>query len=74
MYRLIFLMTFSSLWGSLNTIIMTGGAIMATIGLVRIFMKFNSGETRNLENDIYIWLGGGLLLGTASYVATALFL
>lgn len=52
---------------------MTGGGIMATIGLVRIFMKFNSGEARNLENDIYVWLGGGLLLGMAGYMAKALF-
>lgn len=70
----IFLTDFNTLWWQLNTIVMTGGGIMATVGLVRIFMKFNSGETRHIENDIYIWLGGGLLLGMAGYIATALFL
>lgn len=69
----VFLYTLSSLFSAVHLWLKTGGVIMGSIGLFRIYQKWNSGKGRNIDEEIYIWMGGALFLALIGVVVSILF-
>ncbi|HEX8356013.1 MAG TPA: DUF4134 family protein [Segetibacter sp.] len=55
-----------------SNLLMTAGAIVATIGACRIYYKWSSGQG-NIENEIFQWVGGIIFLLASSVAVKALF-
>lgn len=59
-------------FGHVSNILLTGGAIVATIGACRIYYKWSSGQG-NIENEIFQWAGGIIFLLASSVAVKSLF-
>lgn len=65
--------TLPSLFSSVNLWMKTGGVILGSIGLLRIYQKWNSGKGRNIDEEIYMWMGGALFLVLIGTIVSILF-
>jgi hypothetical protein len=67
----IFLMA-SAYFSHVSGILMTGGAIVATVGACRIYYKWSAGQG-NVEAEIFQWGAGIIFLLASSITVKALF-
>ena len=59
-------------YSHISSLLMTGGAIVATIGACRIYYKWQSGQG-NIENEIVGWTGGIIFLLASGLAISAIF-
>lgn len=67
-----FVLLNAAYFSHVSNVLMTGGAIVATIGACRIYYKWSSGQG-NIENEIFQWVGGIIFLLVSSFAVKALF-
>lgn len=67
-----FFLLLSPYFSHISSLLMTGGAIVATIGACRIYYKWSSGQG-NMENEIFQWVGGIIFLLASAVAVKSLF-
>lgn len=69
----IYLYTLGSLYSVVSLWTKTGGIILGSVGLYRVYQKWQSGKGRNIDEEIFLWFGGALFLSLIPLVVSILF-